>query len=219
MLTKKFQLTVPTHISFTLYRYDHIDSIIISTILKECRNYSNKSDIYKIRKGDFINAIKISPRLRSEKKKANENKSNPNFKPNSIYFIFNILNGLTNLEWITFNVSHDKEYSRIVKLNDQEIINFYYKIKEGCVDLPKILNRENLDTFNMIFIKLGVIDNNYLNRSSYFYLNASDFIDIITMELFNSSTNSISDNILEMIDPKIDEDNPLLLIKTDYTLY
>jgi len=219
MITEKFQLTIPTHISFTLYKYDYIDSIIISRVLKECKNYSSTSSVYKIKKEDFINSIKSSPRLRAEIKRIKNQEGNPNFKPNSIYFLFNIVESLINLEWVSFNISHDKEYTRLSKFNKQEFLNFYYKIKEGYVDLPNLLKREKLDLFNIMLIDLNIIDNNYLNRSSYFYIKASNFIDILTSSVFNSSLISISDDILNMIDHKIDEDNPVLLIKTDYTIY
>jgi len=219
MITEKFQLTIPTHISFTLYKYDYIDSVIISRVLKECKNYSSTSDTYKIKKEDFINSIKSSSRLRAEIKRIKNQEGNPNFKPNSIYFLFNIIESLVNLDWVSFNISHDKEYSRLSKFNKQEVLNFYYKIKEGYVDLPSLLGREKLDLFNMMLISLSIIDNNFLNRSSYFYIKASDFIDILTSSVFNPSLVSISDDILSMIDHKIDEDNPVLLIKTDYTIY
>lgn len=217
MLTKSFQLSIPTHISFVLHKYDYIDSIIISRLLKECKNYSS-SDSYKFKKTDFINAIKSSPRLRAEIQKFNQ-QENTEIKPNSIYFVFNILDSLVNLDWISINVSYDKEFSRIVKYDNQSILSFSYKIEEGYINLSDLLNREELDAFNMMLIKLNAIDNNYLNRSSFFYIKASDFIDILTSSVYSSNLISISDNILNIIDPKIDEDNPLILVKTDYTIY
>jgi len=219
MLTENFQLTIPTHINFTLYKYDLIDSLIISRVFKECKNYSIVSSVHKVKVSDFMNSLTSSPRLNAELKRMSNEIDHPNFKPNSIYFINTIINSLSNLDWISFRVSHEKEYSRIIKLKDQELLNFYYRIEEGYLDLPSVLTRKELDLFNKLLISLGAIPNDYLRRASYFYIKASSLLELLVATKFSDKGSEVADTILDLIDPKIDEDDPLLTVKTDYTLY
>ena len=36
LIDSTFELGIPTHISFTLFKYDYFDSVIISRVRKEC---------------------------------------------------------------------------------------------------------------------------------------------------------------------------------------
>ena len=143
---------------------------------------------------------------------------NPNFKPNSIFFLQSIIARLSNLERITFKISNNKLFSRLVKLeNGHEIVSFHFNIIEGIFDLTQILDREQLDTFNKKFIDIGILSNKYLDRASHFYIKAALLFDILA-EMEESQIMDAFD-IITSIDPKIEEDDPILLVKTDYTPY
>jgi len=219
MFTKNFELTIPTNISFTLYRYDYIDSIIISRVLKECKNHSTgQKGAYKISVEGFKRAIESSPRLTKEVEKAKLMViPTPNLKVNSIFFLWNIIDALSNLKWLTFKVSEDKQYSRIAEVQDKEILTFHYNIEEGVFNLAEVLNRDELDQFNKELINFGVMENKYFARCGFFWMRAANFFDISTS--FERKGSDISAKIFTAIDPKIDEDDPLLLVITDYTSY
>jgi hypothetical protein len=217
MLTKNIQLEIPTHIFFTLYKYDYIDSIIITRVLNECQNLSSEEGVYTIDIEEFKEVISSSVRLKVEASKVSTG-SIKQEKYNTINFLWTIFNSLTNIELVSFKISNDKEYSRMIKFKGQELLNFYYKIIEGCLDLTKILTVAELDEFNMAMINTGLLTNNHLSRQSYFYINIVKFLDLITNFELNININSI-DVILDVIDPKLEEDDPILIIKTDYTLY
>jgi hypothetical protein len=219
MLIENFQLSVPTHISFTLYKYNLIDSLIISNVFKECKNYSVTPGVYKIKASNLINTINLSPRLSAELKKTTAEVGDSKFRPNSVYFINNIIKSLPNLDWVSFKVSDETEYSRVLKYEDQELTSFYYRIEEGYLDLPKIFNRTELDEFNKALISIGVMPNNYLERYSYISIEASDLLDLMATTDYIEGGSTISNRILNILDLKIDEDNPVLIVKTDYTLY
>jgi hypothetical protein len=109
-------------------------------------------------------------------------------------------------------------FSRLVKIEgDREILSFHFNIIEGTFDLTKILNREQLDTFNKRFMDVGVMENKYLQRISYFYIKASTLFDILADIAETQMLDAF--DIITSIDPKIEEDDPVLLIKTDYTPY
>ena len=220
LIDNKFELEIPTHISFTLYKNDYIDNLIISKVKKECRNESSKDNEFIVSLDDFQSAIKTSSFLRAEIQKtlAQDSLPNPNFKPNSIFFLKSIIDRLPNLDKITFKISDEKIFSRLVKVDGgREIVSFHFNIIEGTFDLTQILEREQLDTFNKRFMQAGIIKNKYLERTPYFYIKAQSLFDILAQmdeaQVFDAF------EIITSVDPKLEEDDPILLVKTDYTPY
>ena len=220
LVDNRFELEIPTHIAFTLYKNDYVDNLIISKVKKECKNKSKNKTEYIISLEEFQNAIKTSTFLRAELKKTIDQDllPNPNFKPNSIFFLQSIINRLPNLENITFKISDEKIFSRLVKVDGgREIVSFHFNIIEGTFDLTQILDRVQLDTFNKRFMDVGIMKNKYLERTSYFYIKATTLFDILS-EMDEAQVLDAFD-IITSVDPKIEEDDPILLVKTDYTPY
>jgi hypothetical protein len=217
MNTNSFELGIPTHIRFTLYRYDYIDSVLISILTRECPNLSVSEGIHTVAAAEFKNAVMSSRRLRREALKANTYTPGNRELVNSVFFLWQILTNFPNMELLSFNISEEKEYTRTVKVNGADAVNFAFSIEEGYMDLPMLLGREELDRFNRIAMSAGIISNKYLNRSSYFYAPASVVIEILgTMTTLGYPN---AESVLGSIDAKIEEDDPIMLIKTDYTPY
>ena len=220
LIDSKFELEIPTHIQFTLYKNDYIDNLIISKVKKECRNEAIKGTKFTVSIDQFKNAIKTSAFLRAELQKTLDQDilPDPEFKPNSIFFLQSIINRLVNLHTITFKISNDKIFSRLVKVDGgREIVSFHFNIVEGCFDLTRILNREQLDTFNKRFMGVGIMKNKYLQRISYFYIKATVLFDILAQMDEVQILDAFE--IITAVDPKIEDDDPILLVKTDYTPY
>ncbi len=219
MRTKDFELTIPTNISFTLYRYDYMDSIIISRVLKECKNIpTGRKGLYKISVDGFKGAIKSSKRLTKELEKLRAMVRPAHLERiNTLFFLWIIIEALPNLKWLTFKISDDKSYTRIMEVQDREILTFHYTIEEGVVKLSDLLSREQMDELNKEIISLGLMENKYFDRSGYFWMRASQFFDLIAS--LEKRGVSVMTEVLGSIDPKIDDDDPALLIVTDYTNY
>lgn len=218
LIDEQFELGIPTHIKFTLFKYDYFDSIIITRVKRECKNLSNVDGEFTINAESFINAIKTSKRVRSQIQKATESGFNPNLKPNSVFFIWSIFNRLANIEFITFSISDDKKYSRLIRTDaGKQIVSFHFSILEGLFDLTKLMSREELDIFNKTLIDFKILKNRYLERKPYFYMKATAIIDILTSMDIEGKLSTFS--FLDRIDPKLEEDDPVLIVKTDYTPY
>ncbi len=216
-MTEAFELSIPSHIEFILYKFDSIDSQIISKVKRECTNFSidkNKNH-YMVTVDDFIDAINTSPRLKAEIDKWSINSTDSNV--NSVYFLVDIMNRLTNLKWISFKISTSKNFTRLIKYDDSELVSFQFNIVEGQFDLSQLMERKDLDQFNRKCIEIGIMENKYLNRRPYFYMTALVLME--TLVLMDMEGNYKSKEILDMIDPKLENDNPMLLVKTDYTSY
>ncbi len=221
LIDNKFELGIPTHIYFTLYKFDHIDSIIISRVIKECKNWNTSDDenLFTIDVDSFVSAIKGNKRLEKEITKAEADglSSIPGHKPNSVTFLWSIIDRLENLEWLTFSVSYDKKFSRVVKVNNKEIMSFYFKIEEGIFDLTQVFGRSQLDIINKKIIEYKIMPNKYLERSGYFYMQASLLFEILGQLEIDGTLSTF--DLLDHIDQKLEEDDPVLLVKTDYTPY
>jgi hypothetical protein len=220
LIDDTFELGIPTHISFTLYKFDYIDGIIISRVLRDCKNWSlNNEEIYTVDVDSFKAAIIGNKRLKSEllKSKSHGMKPPPNVKPNSISFLWSIINKLHNLKWLSFNISYDKIFTRLVKFDNKKMLNFYFKIDEGVFDLTKIFKSKDLDIINKKMIEFGVIPNKYLDRRHYFYIKTTLFFDILGQLEIDEVLNTF--DLLDIINPKLEDDDPLLLVITDYTPY
>ncbi len=220
LIDNTFELEIPTHISFTLFKYDYFDSVIISRVKKECKNISQTDGEYVVKKDSFLNAIKTSKRIKNEMEKAEDfgYMPNPTLKPNSVYFLCSIFNRLPNLEFLTIKVNDDKKYSRLIKNEvGLPILSFHFNIIEGIFDLTKLLERKELDLFNKTLIDFRILKNKYLERKPYFYMKATAVMDILASMETEGKLNTFS--ILDHIDPKLEEDDPILIVKTDYTPY
>jgi hypothetical protein len=189
-------------------------------VKKECKNESDNLSEFIVSLSQFERAIKTSSFLRAELHKNLEDVkyNDPDFKPNSIFFLRSIINKLSNLERITFKISNDKIFSRLITLEGgREIVSFHFNIVEGIFDLTQILDRGQLDNFNKKFMALGIMSNKYLGRISYFYIKATLLFDLLAG--MDESEMVDAFDIITSIDPKIEEDDPILLVKSDYTPY
>jgi len=220
LINNTFEFSIPTHISFTLYKFDYIDSVIISRVLKECKNWNTTNDsFYTIKVDSFKTAVIGNKRLKAEieRIKVHGLTSAPGLKPNTISFLWSIIERLPNLDWLTFDISYDKKFTRLIKVENKQIQSFYFKIDEGVFDLTKIFDRKSLDIINRKVIQFGIMPNKYLERLPYFYIRASLLFEILGHLEIDESLNTFE--LLDQIDPKLEEDDPILLVITDYTSY
>ena len=160
LIDNKFELGIPTHIYFILYKFDHIDSMIISRVIKECTNWNTDTDesLFTVDVESFKASLKGNKRLNKEivKAEADGMFGMPGTKPNSITFLWSV-------------------------------------------------------------IEYNIMPNKYLERSPYFYMKASLLFDILGQLEIDGTLSTF--DLLDHIDEKLEQDDPTLLVKTDYTPY
>ena len=221
LIDNKFELGIPTHIYFILYKFDHIDSMIISRVIKECKNWNTDTDesLFTVDVESFKSSLKGNKRLNKEivKAEADGMFGMPGTKPNSITFLWSIIEKLENLKLLTFSISYDKKFTRVLKIENKEVLSFYFKIEEGIFDLTQVFERSQLDIVNKKVIEYNIMPNKYLERSPYFYMKASLLFDILGQLEIDGTLSTF--DLLDHIDEKLEQDDPTLLVKTDYTPY
>ena len=70
---------------------------------------------------------------------------------------------------------------------------------------------------NKKVIEYNIMPNKYLERSPYFYMKASLLFDILGQLEIDGTLSTF--DLLDHIDEKLEQDDPTLLVKTDYTPY
>jgi len=136
---------------------------------------------------------------------------------NSLYFLDKILGDFTRLKWIKLTLSKTRNFSRTVKINENATqIKYSFKIVKATFRLNEIFEDAELKKINPILHKYDLIPRNkpYQLQPAVKILNALD-------AALNHT--SVSDNdaellaiILDTLSFKIENDNPDILLKTDW---
>lgn len=217
--------SVPTVINIVLYKNNYYDNLIIGALRREAflvrvlnkNNFSvSAGELSKILIENFDNEIDRVDSLSAEILKHNVN---------SIFFLYKILNNFPNLELINITVSYNTKFTRVFKVNDEEIVGFDYKVVQGFVDFSAYLTLEELDTLNELLLKLNIIDiSNSLNIEPYYIVFAGNIMSAInklekedksTFDYYSSYIKLLSD----LIDPKLDEDQASLILSLGFSTY
>lgn len=215
--------SVPLVIDITLYRYNYIDNIIIGELKKDAfvMPVTSEKNRFSIRAEEFEKIItrKFFREINKFESTSNDVLYN---KVNSIYFLNTIFKKYVNLEMINVYISNNRRFSRVFKLNDQNIIGFEYKIKQGILDYPLYLNSEQMERLNQLLLKIGIHKNRH-KMDSYYIEKASNFINAVTSleqidPTFLEKCNDIVNITYELIEPKLEEDGTIIIIKTDFKI-
>jgi len=209
-----FEYKIPTHIEFTLYTKDEYENLVIKSVKKYCKNYSDEEGVYLVKASSFLTAMLKNKKIRTEFEK-NTNLNMPEFKVNSIIFLKSIFFSFINLHWITFYIS-DKENLHKVDKTDKKFLSFDFQIKEGIVDLSSILTIDELNRFNKELILDERMSNKYISRSPYIYLTLLDLFHFL--DNLEGSESILLGAMLDQFDAKFETRNPMLLLKTDYSM-
>lgn len=136
---------------------------------------------------------------------------------NSLYFLDKILGDFTRLKWIKLTLSKTRNFSRTVKINENATqIKYSFKIVKATFRLNEIFEDAELKKINPILHKYDLIPRNkpYQLQPAVKILNALD-------AALNHT--SVSDNdaellsiILDTLSFKIENDNPDILLVTDW---
>jgi hypothetical protein len=127
-IDKTFELSIPTHISCVLYKNDEIDNLLISIITKECRNYAmDSADVYSVKVNELVKAFQKRKELKELIEEVDKTINTQDFKPNSIYFLTNIIQRLENLKIILNYLldSERKHYEEHIFTNFQNSFSIF----------------------------------------------------------------------------------------------
>ena len=117
------------------------------------------------------------------------------------------------MKYVKINVSNEASYSRINKAERVPTIFFNYKITASTIDITSIFNDSDVILINEFFINAGIVSyDEFVGYNHIIEIKAFDLISILN----ENNSDPVSQLLFEIIDPKTEQDNPLLFIITDF---
>lgn len=211
----------PLVIEMPLYVKNHVDSYLLKDLIDHCKGIK---DPYQ--KQNFYVSVTEIMFLLKEKRYSNLIDSFSKTKDmdlisngNSVYFLHNLIKYYHNLTLV--KIKPMKNESALKMDGDIDVFSHIFRISYGILDFSKYLTPSRLKIMNKLFLERGFLSNKYLLRKSYFNIPADQLLNMFSV--YNPDTpqkmdflNEVSELLFEIIDPKIEQDNPSILVKTDY---
>jgi|DEB19_MinimDraft_2_1074335.scaffolds.fasta_scaffold14973_2 negative regulator of sigma E activity len=210
---------VPTSVDVTLYKYNYIDNRLWTQIHNETDFIQNPdgsiitstqqiSAILDRHYIDIINKIKTVG-------------SEVIYKEiNSVYFLYQMVLEMENLQYIKLNLNTDKSYNRLIELDGSKILQFGFKVLTATIRLSDIYDDDELESVNAVLNKIGILKNNQ-NYTRVFAKDLAEAIDSHLILLEEDSENELDEDaiitdILDILEAKLEPENSLILLITDY---
>jgi hypothetical protein len=213
---------LPTVVDVTLYRYNHLDNRLWVKI-------KNDLDYIEVDKDSVIVDIDQLKKLIEANYSSMINRVKSvgsdflHKKVNSPYFIYMMLDDLTNLKYLKITKSYDKEFTRLLEIDGDKLLKFDFKILSMTIRLHDWFYTKELKVLNPILEELKILEDGVpYNRTKLI-----DLLDILDIWVNKEIDKDIDEDIeidpmplvtelMDLIDPKIERDNPLVLLVTDY---
>jgi len=211
----------PTAVDVTLQRYNHMDNRMWTQI-KNQLNYvdvsggsvvvsvEQLSSFLEINYMDLINQVKSTGAEFLHK------------RVNSPYFLYMMCLDMQNLQLVKFNLSYDKQFTRLIESDGNKVLKFDFRILSMTINLSNIFEAEDLQIINPVLEKTKILEEGV----PYARLKIIDLLDTLDDWVNSEMDNELEDGepdpvplittILDLIDVKTEGDNPITLLVTDY---
>ena len=207
--------SIPTAIDVTLYKYNYIDNKLWAQI-------QNDIDFIEIGNDSIMVS---SSQLKFILDKYYQNSINKiksvgsdfmHKEINTVFFLFQILIEMENLQYIKFTLNTDKKYSRIIETDGIKMIQFSFKLLTATLRLYDLYEDDELLLVNKILEEIEILEEGI----PFARLNAKELYDTILFYLDEKdpedSDAGIVTDILDILESKIEKEDPLILLITDY---
>ena len=206
----------PIIVSITLYNYSYVDRKII---------YAIKNNAFIIEKSDKHILVPYSELIRILDTAFKEDYQNADIYPqdrlqhgiNTVYQLRHLLGYYNNLKLVNINTSNQKNYSKVVKMEDgSSMIAIDYKIDKAIIRYDEHFSKKKLKLFNELLRDIGVVKT--LNIQSSYTLYINEYVNAIKSlsskkkekykEFISFNENIFSD--------KLFMDNTIMILVTDF---
>lgn len=134
----------------------------------------------------------------------------------SLYFLDKILKDFSRLKWIKLTLSKSRHFSRATEINGNRTIRYSFKILKTTLRLNEVFEPNQIAKVNPILNEIGLIGDTQYNRISVHML-------ITRIDAAINGGADLSDeevellaSIIELVEYKVEQDNPELLLVTDW---
>lgn len=208
---------VVTVIDATLYKYNYIDNKII-TMVKNQLDYRVVNDGSLLISKDQLSAL-LEKNFKSDINRINATGFEQFHKEaTTIYFLHKVVTDFVNLEYVKLTINKNKTYSRLSEIDGVKTLRFNFKVLAGTFKLYDIFqNKEDLESINKTLVSLGLMQKNvpYARHQASHIFNALDSFARTNEDSGAKSVDAALD-LMDCIEAKIQDDNPKILLITDY---
>jgi hypothetical protein len=206
---------MPTAIDVTLYKYNYIDNKLWAQI-------QNDTDFIELGNDSImISASQLKYILDTYYQNSiNRIKSvGSDFmhkEINTVFFLFQILLEMENLQYIKFTLNKDKKYTRLIEVDSVKMIQFSFKLLTATFRLYDLYEDTELPLVNKILEELDILEEGI----PFARLNAKELYEDILFYLEEKDPEDLEagivTDILDILESKFEKEDPLILLITDY---
>ncbi len=217
---QQFDLSLlPTAVDVTLYRYNYIDNKLWAQIHNDLDYIETTEDSVMV----SMNQLKylLDTYYSSTLNKIKTVGSEVFHKEiNTVYFLYQMTIEMKNLQYVKFNLNFDKSYDRTIMVEGSKILQFGFKVLTATLRLSDLYEDEELETVNTILQNLSILGPGE-QYTRIFAKDLADSIDLYLMANEKDDDDEVGDegiitDILDILENKLEPENTLLLLITDY---
>lgn len=206
---------LPTSIDITLFKYNYIDNQLWNRIYNELDYIQADDDSIIVSTELLIELLDkyYSPML---VKIGTVSSDFLHKEVNTIYFLIMILQQMENLLFIKFTRSYQKKFSRMIEVDGQKTLRFDFKILTITLRLADFFTGSELNILNKYLVKEEIMKDGIPFMSyklSEFLEKIDQLIEKIDEDL---AAGDLLAGILDIIEHRLESDNPNVLVVTDY---
>lgn len=207
--------SMPTAIDVTLYKYNYIDNKLWAQIQNDIDfiELGNDSIMVSSSQLKFILDTYYQNSINKIKSVGSDFMHK---EINTVFFLFQILIEMENLQYIKLTLNKDKKYSRIIENDGIKMIQFSFKLLTATLRLYDLYEDDELPLVNQILEELEILE----PGTPYTRLNAKELYNSILVYHEEKDPDDIEarivTDILDILESKIEKEDPLLLLITDY---
>lgn len=199
-------------VDITLYKYNSIDTKIWGLIQRDIESKKLADESY------LVSASKMQMYI-NKWFSADVNRFQSvgemtiHKEATSIYFIWQMLNNISNLSWIKVNLNKNISYNRIVNIDQIKTIRYNIKIIRGSLRLFDLFETRELNIVNDIMDRCKLLPDGQM----YKVFKLRKFMNVLDMYLTDdtgSETFSVINTIIQKLEP-YEIDDPEILLITD----
>jgi len=199
-------------VDITLYKYNSIDTKIWGLIQRDIESKKLADESY------LVSASKMQMYI-NKWFSADVNRFQSvgemtiHKEATSVYFIWQMLNNISNLSWIKVNLNKNITYNRIVNIDQIKTIRYNIKIIRGSLRLFDLFETRELNIVNDIMDRCKLLPDGQM----YKVFKLRKFMNVLDMYLTDdtgSETFSVINTIIQKLEP-YEIDDPEILLITD----
>lgn len=203
---------LPTAVDVTLYKYNYVDNKIWTQL-------NNQVDFIKVSEDSIIVSSSQMIYFLEENYKNEINKFNSvgseilHREIDTTFFLHQMCEEIENMQFIKITLNNKKDYTRLIEIEGSKILQFNFKILSATLRLTDVYDEEDLIRANRALAKLKLLNSD----TPYLRIKAKELGSIIDTNMDEKDEDmSVLLDILDILEHKMERDNSLILLITDY---